>query len=181
MPPRAAARLSARGVLLLLVGFVGRLPVARADGPKVDAEARQAIDGAVRWLATKQQPAGNWGERQHKAAITGYVVLGLMAAGQVPDEGPQGGAVAKGVRYLLDCVRADGYIIAGDEAGNGQGMYGHGIATIALAEACGQAGGAGGRDDVRAKLRRAVRLIVTTQNAAGGWRYFPGWPTPTCR
>ncbi len=141
----------------------------RVDEPRVDAEGRRAIDGALRWLAAKQQPGGNWGERQHKVAFTGYALLAFMAAGQLPDEGEHGAVVARGVRYLLDGVRPDGYIAAADEPDDGKGMYGHGIATVALAEACGQTGAA----DVRAELRRAVQLIISTQNAAGGWRYFP--------
>ena len=157
----------AAGVLVVWATLSPAL--AHADEPRVDAPTRQAIEGSLRWLASKQQPGGNWGDHQFKVALTGYALLAFMAAGQLPDEGVHGAAVARGVRYLLDCVRADGYIVAPDEVNDAKGMYGHGIATIALAEACGQAAQA----DVRAKLRRAVQLIVTTQNPAGGWRYFP--------
>lgn len=48
-------------------------------------------------------------------------------------------------------------------------MYGHGFATLFLAEAYGMSS----RPDVRETLRKAVRLIVTTQNDEGGWRYQP--------
>jgi prenyltransferase beta subunit len=48
-------------------------------------------------------------------------------------------------------------------------MYGHGIATIALAELYGQT-----RDpNIRPKLQAAVNLIIGCQNAEGGWRYQP--------
>ena len=48
-------------------------------------------------------------------------------------------------------------------------MYGHGIGTIALAELFGQT-----RDQtLRPKLEKAVKLIVSCQNPAGGWRYAP--------
>ena len=168
-------RVAARLVVLGLVVTVA-LPPARAadDGqPKVDPEARRAIDGALRWLVAQQRPSGGWGERQHKVAVTGYVLMAFMAAGQLPDEGEHAAAVSRGVHYLADCVRADGYIVAPDETMDDKGMYGHGIATIALAEACGQTGADSDADGVRAKLRRAVHLIVTTQNAQGGWRYLP--------
>ena len=135
----------------------------------MDAEGRRTIEGALRWLASKQQADGHWGDRQHKVAFTAYAVMAFLAGGQLPDEGPQGAAVGRGVRYLLDCVRADGYVVAADESNDDKGMYGHGIATIALAEVCGQVETA----DVRAKLRRAVQLIVDTQNPQGGWRYLP--------
>ena len=160
-----------------LVAFAIVAPhVASADEPRVDAEARRAIDGSLRWLASQQRADGHWGE-QHKAAITGYVAVAFMAAGQLPDEGEHGAAVSRAVAYLMRCVRADGYVVADDEAGDGQGMYGHGIATVALAEACGQAGGNGGdigrAAELRRRLGRAVRLIVQTQNKQGGWRYQP--------
>ncbi len=161
------------GVFLLLLVFAMVAPcAARGEEPRVDAEGRRTIDGALRWLASKQYPDGHWGERQHKAAYTAYVVMAFLAGGQLPDEGPNGAAVTRGVKYLLDCVRADGYVVAADEVNDDKGMYGHGIATIALAEACGQTGGAG-TEDARAKLKRAVQLIINTQNPQGGWRYFP--------
>ena len=48
-------------------------------------------------------------------------------------------------------------------------MYGHGFATLFLAEVYGMTP----RPDVRETLRKAVRLIVQTQNQEGGWRYHP--------
>ena len=86
--------------------------VARADEPRVDAETRRTIDGALRWLAAHQQPDGNWGEHRWKVAHTGYALLAFMAAGQLPDEGEHGAVVAKGVRYLTECVRPDVYVVA---------------------------------------------------------------------
>jgi hypothetical protein len=48
-------------------------------------------------------------------------------------------------------------------------MYGHGFATLFLAEIYGMTGD----QDVKEKLQRAVRLIQKTQNREGGWRYQP--------
>ncbi len=48
-------------------------------------------------------------------------------------------------------------------------MYGHGFATLFLAECYGMTQ----RADIREKLTKAVQLIVNTQNAEGGWRYQP--------
>jgi hypothetical protein len=48
-------------------------------------------------------------------------------------------------------------------------MYGHGFATLFLAEVYGTTPNV----EVRDKLKRAVKLIVTTQNKDGGWRYEP--------
>jgi hypothetical protein len=174
--PHACARIAITALVAIAL-FAPHVAFA-ADEPKVDPEARQAIDGSLKWLASMQQPAGNWGEHQFRVAFTAYTVMAFLAAGQLPDEGPYGAAVGRGVRYLADSVRADGYIVDREDPNDGKGMYGHGIATIALAEACGQAGGPAGATDgaggeVRAKLKRAVQLIVSTQNPQGGWRYQP--------
>ena len=48
-------------------------------------------------------------------------------------------------------------------------MYGHGFATLFLAECHGMAR----RPQLREKLSKAVKLIVNTQNKDGGWRYQP--------
>ena len=48
-------------------------------------------------------------------------------------------------------------------------MYNHGIATIALAELYGESHAPA----LRAKLQRAVDIILKAQNPAGGWRYTP--------
>ena len=48
-------------------------------------------------------------------------------------------------------------------------MYGHGFATLFLAEVYGMSS----EQTLREKLVRAVDLIVNTQNDEGGWRYQP--------
>jgi hypothetical protein len=48
-------------------------------------------------------------------------------------------------------------------------MYGHGFATLFLAECYGMTQ----RADIREKLSKAVQLIVNSQNPEGGWRYQP--------
>ncbi len=85
--------------------------------------------------------------------------MSFLAGGNLPNEGPYGAAVAKGTNYLLSCVRTDGYVIAPNEVNNDKGMYGHGIATIALGELYGQTGD----PNIRQKLERAIHLIVSTQ------------------
>ena len=48
-------------------------------------------------------------------------------------------------------------------------MYGHGFATLFLAEVYGMHPD----PDLRQKLVKAVKLIINTQNDEGGWRYQP--------
>ena len=48
-------------------------------------------------------------------------------------------------------------------------MYGHGFATMFLAECYGMSP----RPELREKLAKAVKIIVNSQNKEGGWRYQP--------
>lgn len=138
------------------------------DDVVVDERTEAVIKGAIKWLAAKQQPNGSWTTgrgNDHPVAMTGYALMAMMAAGQLPGEGEYGKNVTKGMNYLLSCVRADGYITNGGESN----MYNHGIATIALAELYGQT-----KDPkLKQKLDLAIKLIVNCQNQQGGWRYRP--------
>jgi len=48
-------------------------------------------------------------------------------------------------------------------------MYGHGFATMFLAECHGMSS----RPELRDALKKAVKLIADAQNKDGGWRYYP--------
>src|SRR4029078_2225181 len=52
-------------------------------------------------------------------------------------------------------------------------MYEHGFGALFLAEGHGMVGNRELREEVRTKLKRAVTLIVDSQNGEGGWRYQP--------
>ena len=144
--------------------------VATRDPVRVDEKTEPIIKGALKWLASKQAPNGAWGstdlEQQHPVAMTGYALMAFQAAGQLPNEGDYGKQVALGMQYLLDSIAPDGLM---GNKNNGQYMYGHGVATIALAELYGQTKSPA----ARAKLDRIVKVIVSSQNNEGGWRYRP--------
>ena len=135
---------------------------------RLDSNTEQIIRGSLKYLASKQNGNGSWatgsGEQQ-EVAMTGYVLVTFLAAGQLPDEGEFGKNVTAGMNYLLNMVRPDGTM-----GRHGHYMYGHGIASIALAELYGQT-----RDPrMRPKLEQVIKLIVQSQNREGGWRYNPG-------
>lgn len=137
------------------------------DAVRVDEKTDQIIRGALKWLASRQNGNGSWasgeGER-HEVAMTGYVLVCFLVAGHLPDEGEYGKHVTAGMNFLLNCVKPDGFIQSGNT-----NMYGHGIATIALAELYGQT-----KDTrIKPKLELAIKLIVNCQNREGGWRYAP--------
>jgi hypothetical protein len=144
--------------------------VSTRDPVRVDEKTDQIIKGALKWLASKQAPNGAWGstdmEQQHPIAMTGYALMAFQAAGQLPNEGEYGKQVSLGMQYLIDSIAPDGLM---GNKNNGQYMYGHGVATIALAELYGQTKSPA----ARAKLDKIVRVIVSSQNNEGGWRYRP--------
>lgn len=139
-------------------------PEAPADTVKMDEKTKAAVDRALRWLRDQQAADGSWGN-QSKTAMTAFAVLAYMANGSAPNQGDYGKEVAKGVRYLCACTRDDGYILSP----GGGNMYCHGMATLALTQAFGMSPD----EDVKKCLKRAVDLIIRTQNHEGGWRYDP--------
>lgn len=138
-------------------------PAAAApeDKVKMDKETKAAVDKALRYLAGKQDSDGSWGN----TAITGFVLLAFMANGHVPNQGDYGKVVQKGVQHLLATARDDGYLV-GPRGGN---MYCHGMAALALTQVYGMTGD----EDVKKVTKKAIDLIVKTQNNEGGWRYEP--------
>src|SRR6476646_4247383 len=140
------------------------------DTIKVDDKTDTLIKSALKWLASKQLPNGAWGtaeeETRHPIAITGYALMAFQAAGQLPGEGEFGRNVTAGMQYLLDSTAPDG--IMGNRS-DGQYMYGHGVAAIALAELYGQTRSPA----MRPKLEKIIRVIIASQNPEGGWRYRP--------
>ncbi len=140
--------------------------------------AREAVDRGLAWLASRQNANGSWtnrvgyklyeeyfGEENESVDVTAISCMALVSAGNVPGRGKYGKNVALGVQWLLAHVRdEDGYVTHA-----GSRMYSHAFATLFLAEIYGMTRQA----DIKPKLKRAVELIVNSQNREGGWRYQP--------
>jgi hypothetical protein len=101
-------------------------------------------------------------------AVVGLSGLAFMANGSTPGRGPYGHEVRACLRYILDNTQPNGFISVADAASHGP-MYGHGFATLFLAECHGMST----EPEMREKLSRAVKLIIESQNDEGGWRYQP--------
>ncbi len=166
--------------IVLVLSVVAGIPVTAQQKPQdpFNVEAREylgtpkseaAVTKGLEFLAARQQPDGHWNSGNYNAdsAISGLCTLAFLAAGHQPGRGKYGPLLDKAVDYLADSVRANGLI--GRSGGAGPPMYGHGFATLALAEIYGMTK----RPDFRGKLENAVQLILTTQNNEGGWRYQP--------
>ncbi len=157
-------------LILFLVLPLPAQPTVGRDTVKVDEKTGSIIQGALKWLASQQLPNGAWGssgeEKRHPIAMTGYTLMAFQAGGQLPGEGEFGKNVNAGIKFLLDSCGPDGLFT---DSNSGQYMYGHGVAAIALAEAYGETR----IPSMRAKLEKIIRVILTSQNREGGWRYRP--------
>ena len=156
-----------------------------------DDELARALEAPIAkglaYLARQQQPDGSFQNRDRdnpakfsgpKVALTGLSTLAFLAAGQMPDAGKHGLVVKNAVEYLVKACPEDGYYGKVD----GSRMYGHAIATLALAEAYGNDPDPNQRKRVRAALEKAVKVLLAAQSTPrddphkGGWRYEPASP-----
>lgn len=158
--------MSARLLLTTLIciapawGGEAAVPTAVAAPSTVQLEA--AIDKGLAALVKLQDANGAIGEG---AGITALGGMALLAGGHTPVRGQYNEACRKALRYVISRQdRASGYL--GNDYGN---MYGHGFATLFLAECYGMEPS----EPVRRSLEASIDLIHRSQNAEGGWRYQP--------
>jgi hypothetical protein len=139
-------------------------------GDEITPKQKAAVEKGLVWLANHQGKDGCYGGdgMGKHAGITGLAGLAFMQAGNLPNRGKYGENVTKCLDFILkdDVSQQSGLISADTSQGP---MYGHGFATLFLAEIYGMTGD----DRVKEKLQKAVRLIERTQNNEGGWRYMP--------
>jgi hypothetical protein len=145
-------------------------------------ETEEAVRRALKWLAAHQSEDGRWDVANFDAncgkcggqgefgkqnmAGTALATLAFLGAGHThKSDGPYRQNVARAIAWLVAQARKDG-----DLRGLGN-MYDQGMATIALAEACGMTRDA----SLGPIVERAAKFIASAQNRdTGGWRYFPG-------
>jgi Prenyltransferase and squalene oxidase repeat len=152
----------------LLLAFA--IPTFAADKAKkgqMDEDVKKSTAKALEWLASKQAANGSWGDSRYmnNTAITGFAMMAFMSQGHVPNQGKYGPEVAKGARFIMAQADDRGYIVGG----SGGNMYCHGMATLCLTQLFGMTGD----EDVKKVLKKAIDLIIKSQNYEGGWRYEP--------
>jgi hypothetical protein len=142
----------------------------RSAAELITREGQRAIDRGLEFLARQQHEDGSFGSSgySHNVAVCGLAGMAFMASGSTPDRGPYGKEVSRCLEFVLQNAQDSGFIDVPGSALHGP-MYGHGFATLFLAESYGMSE----RADLRQKLSKAVDLIVNTQNSEGGWRYQP--------
>lgn len=163
---------AAFAAVICLLAF--RQPVCKADALEEQIDA--AIDRSLPWLASQQLPSGAWANRQAGASTgtSSLAILAFLASGHIPDEGPYGRRLTRGIAWVMD-QQNDRGLLLGPSSSHGP-MYSHGISTLMLAEVSGMVSESQA-DRCREVLQRAVQVIIDAQNqprsaaADGGWRY----------
>lgn len=162
----------------LLISFIFFTAFARAeekDSEKAAAKwitpaAEKTIGQGLRWLAERQHEDGSFGNGpvRGNAAVCGLAGMAFMSGGSTPGRGIYGKNVNKCIDFILANAKPSGFINGPDTATHGP-MYGHGFATMFLAECYGMSP----RPELRDAITKAVKLIAESQNKDGGWRYYP--------
>jgi hypothetical protein len=168
------------------LGFAARRGEARAAAVEArggSAASEQAVERGLAWLAEHQAVDGSWqfdlsgcrcqgacrhaGSLKSSTASTATALLPFLGAGNTHVDGPYQQTVSRAIYYLISRMQPTP---RGGDFCEGT-MYGHGVTTLALAEAYGLAG-----DEMLVPyLRDAIRFIQTAQDQhSGGWRYLPG-------
>ncbi|MHC4093783.1 MAG: carboxypeptidase regulatory-like domain-containing protein, partial [Planctomycetota bacterium] len=144
-------------------------------------ETERAVKLALKWLADHQNHDGHWdglrfddgcggcgGQTEYEVdvALTGLSLLCFLGAGHTHvEDGPYQDNVGRAMVWLLNRQQPNG------DLRDGETMYSHGIAAIALAEAYGMA-----RDSaLYERVTRSVKFVADARGKrTGGWRYNPG-------
>lgn len=156
-------------------------------------ESERAVEASLKWMASVQEPDGNWSASRHgggtakkdpqgqnrldgglyaDSGITGLVVLSYLGAGYTHEDGKYADTVKKALKWLIAQQGSNGYL--GGKATRYDMMYCHAMATFALAEAYGMQSDPNTFPELGDAVRSAVRLICAMQNEDGGWRYGKG-------
>ncbi len=136
---------------------------------RLTPETRTAITKGLAFLARPEvrNEDGSWGGNSNPAAETSLSIMAFLLQGHVPGRGSYGQVMENGITYLINNGQSQRGFLG--TPNNHAGMYEHGLAVLALSEAWGQSK----NPRIRNTLRRAVDIILSSQNSAGGWRYNP--------
>lgn len=135
-----------------------------------DPRIKQAVNRALDWLVTEQRPQGYWEANggQYRVAMTALVMNSMLCEGSTTTRGRYSKQIRNAVSYLLEMSRPNGLI--GYEK-DYHYMYGHGFSMLCLSQVFGEEEDADRREELRAKLSKAVEFCAYAQTTAGGWGY----------
>jgi hypothetical protein len=159
-----------------------RIPDGSAARGMITRETDEAVRNGLKFLYSRRERDGSFGTGGYRGnvAVTALAGMAFMCGGNQPGRGIYGRAVTDAIRFILskeNVERVRGYegFLHNPLASPHGPMYGHGFATLFLAEAYGMIHERGLRREVKDKLHRAVNLILKSQrnNDDKAWRYLP--------
>jgi hypothetical protein len=160
-------------VLLLVPAAPAQDDAVRPPGvtPEIEAAIARGLDFLVRTQNRDGSWRGSGGYGTYPTAMTGLAGMALLGSGATPTRGKHWRAVRQAVDFLMRSAQPDGVITAVQE--EGRSMYGHGFATLFLAEVYGMEEDARRQENLQGVLSRAVKLTARAQSSLGGWYYAP--------
>jgi len=173
---RHASLLALAGLLMSMSPLSPALAEEIPDKPETSGlrfltpEVQARTQKGLKWLAARQNDDGAFGIGRgygRNVAVVSLAGMAWLSSGSTPGRGPYGIPIQRANDFVLGACRSSGYINVSEGQSHGP-MYGHGFATLYLAEIYGMTPG---DREVREKLEKAVRMIIASQNREGGWRY----------
>ncbi len=153
-------------------------------GARPELQLTQCVDRALEWLARHQAPSGCWsaagfpsrceggttqacgglGNPVHDVGITALALLALMADGNTSATGPYSEVVARALAWIL--TQQDETGLFGTKQSHDY-LYGHAIATLAVAEAALFST----EPEAKQAVEAGVAVILAARNPKAAWRY----------
>ena len=128
-----------------------------------------AVDKALLYLASHQDPDGSWPSGIGKNnGINAISLLAFLGRGHVPGRGPFKHTVDRAVDFIVATQDPQTGLFKSPDPTHGP-MYEHALATLAIIEAYGFMPSS----VMRRRAQSAVDLIIKAQSPNGGWRYQP--------
>ncbi len=137
---------------------------------EITPQLRISVHKGLKWLVAEQTRTLSFTTSEFPVAANALTGLALLTGGFTDRSGPQDWTAALDdvTRTILSFQQnSSGYIDDGDRGR----MYGHGFATLFLAQLYGMSHG--DHERIRDALERAVRLIERSQTKEGAWDYVP--------
>ena len=170
---RIALSISA-GISLMLT-CIGSVRAHEDRTVQVMEKYRPVIERGLRWLARQQFRDGHWEANQgaYPVPITALAGMALLAEGSTPHQGRYARNLDLAVDYLLSrAQKRTGLIGRPDDPREQQRyMYGHGFATLFLAQVYGEETDERRRQRLEEVLTKAVTFTGKAQTKLGGWGY----------
>lgn len=141
-----------------------------------NATTEQSVAAALEWLKRNQLRDGSWSLKEsyadgapieNKISATAMALLAFQGAGHTDRSGDHAKVVARGWRYLLGNLDADGSFLERETFIVQHRPYTQAQATIALCELYAMTND----PELKPKAQAAIDYAVEWQAREGGWRY----------